>query len=98
MAPKAQAKKLVVARRRSPRPAAARRALKAQAEALLDVSSVRLEDDDPIPVYETCDTIRRKIRDILKKDGVTQAGYCRALAQATKTSTSRPRRCSSPGS
>ncbi|KUI55894.1 hypothetical protein VP1G_03335 [Cytospora mali] len=57
---------------------------KAQAEALFDVSSVHLDDEDPgpVPVYETCDTIRRKIRDVLKKDGVTQAGFCRALAQA----------------
>ncbi|ROV99433.1 hypothetical protein VMCG_06430 [Cytospora schulzeri] len=64
---------------------------KAQAEALLDVSSVHLEgeDIDRVPVYETCDTIRRKIRDVLKKDGVTQAGYCRALARAT-TALDRP--------
>lgn len=59
---------------------------KAQAEALLDVSSVPLEGDDgfgTVPVYETCDSIRRKIRDVLNKDGVTQAGFCRALAKAT---------------
>ncbi|KAK7748744.1 hypothetical protein SLS53_000767 [Cytospora paraplurivora] len=60
---------------------------KVLAEALLDVSSVYLpgEDAGRVPVYETCDSIRRKIRDILKKDGLTQAGFCRALAQATPT-------------
>lgn len=64
---------------------------KSQAEALLDVSSVHLEGEDagPLPVYETCATIRRKIHDMLKKDGVTQAGYCRALAQAS-TSLDKP--------
>lgn len=65
---------------------------KSQAEALLDVSSVRLEGEDlgPVPVYETCDTVRRKIRDVLKKDGVTQAGYCRALAGASPTTLDKP--------
>ncbi|ROW13161.1 hypothetical protein VPNG_04890 [Cytospora leucostoma] len=60
---------------------------KALAEALLDVSSAHLPGEDAgcVPVYETCDTIRRKIRDMLEKDGLTQAGYCRALAQATPT-------------
>lgn len=58
---------------------------KAQAETLLDVSSINLdgEETESVPVYETCDTIRRKVRDILKKDGVTQAGFCRSLAQVT---------------
>lgn len=60
---------------------------KALAEALLDVSSVYLPGEDAgcVPAYETCDTIRRKIRDALRKDGLTQAGLCRALARATPT-------------
>lgn len=54
------------------------------AEALLDVSGVTLPGEDlgTVPVYETCDGARRKIRDLLKKDGVTQAGFCRALGRA----------------
>lgn len=50
---------------------------------ILDVGHVQLpgEESGLVPVYETCDTIRRKIRDVLKKPGVTQAGFCRALGK-----------------
>ena len=51
----------------------------------LDVSGVSLDDEDEdgdIPVYDTCDTIRRKIRALLAKDGVTQAAFLRAIAAA----------------
>lgn len=34
-----------------------------------------------MPVYETCDSMRRQIRTLLKKDGVTQAAYLRAIAK-----------------
>jgi len=32
-----------------------------------------------VPVYDTCDTVRRKIRAHLRKDGVTQAAFLRAI-------------------
>lgn len=53
----------------------------------MDISSVQVdgEDDFSLPVYETCDTMRRKIRDVLKKDGLIQAGFCSAMAQAATT-------------
>ncbi len=49
----------------------------------LDISSVTdddLEYNDPQPVYETCNEIRRKIRAMLRKDGVTQAAFLRAIS------------------
>lgn len=36
-----------------------------------------------MPVYETGDSMRRQIRTLLKKDGVTQAAYLRAIANCT---------------
>jgi len=39
------------------------------------------EEQRAVPVYETCDTMRRQIRTVLKKDGVTQAAYLRAIAK-----------------
>ena len=48
----------------------------------LDVSGVELygEDEHEVRVYDTCDTIRRKIRATLAKDGITQAAFLRAIA------------------
>lgn len=57
---------------------------KKSAEALLDVSSITLPEEADgrlVPVYETCDSIRRQIRAILKKPGVTQVAFCRALGR-----------------
>jgi len=48
----------------------------------LDVSSVSLagEPTQSVRVFDTCDTIRRKIRAMLRRDGITQAGFLRAIA------------------
>lgn len=70
-------------------PASARKKIKsadkAKAESqLLEVpADVELEGEKEgeVPVYETCDTMRRQIRTLLKKDGVTQAAYLRAIAK-----------------
>ncbi|OCL14862.1 hypothetical protein AOQ84DRAFT_330342 [Glonium stellatum] len=50
-------------------------------DAVPDVSDIHLEgeEEDKVPVYETCDMIRRKIDQYLKKPGVTQASFCRDL-------------------
>lgn len=72
---------------------ALRSSVAASAASLLDVSMVRsidpsdpsADDDEfaePLPVFDTCDTVRRKIRAILKKDGVTQAAFLRAITAA----------------
>lgn len=58
---------------------------KAKAEShLLDVpADVKLpgEKQGDVPVYEKCDTMRRQICTLIKKDGVTQAAYPRAICQ-----------------
>lgn len=50
----------------------------------LDVSGIELdgEGEHAVPIYDTCDTIRRKIRAHIAKDGVTQAAFLRAVAAA----------------
>jgi hypothetical protein len=50
-------------------------------EKLLDTSGVELggEDDMGVPVFDTCDEIRKKIRALLAK-GVSQAAFARTLA------------------
>ncbi|KAK1757329.1 hypothetical protein QBC47DRAFT_458848 [Echria macrotheca] len=49
---------------------------------LLDVSGIHLEGEEfgTVPIYDTCDSVRRKIRAFLRRDGVTQAALLRALA------------------
>ncbi|KAK5112553.1 hypothetical protein LTR85_011245 [Meristemomyces frigidus] len=46
-----------------------------------DISAIRLEDEesDDVPVYESCDEVRKKIAAYLRKPGVTQAQFCRDL-------------------
>jgi len=64
---------------------AAKDAAKKATEALLDVSDITLEDEDPefeIPVFDTCDVVRRKIRTFLTKNSLTQAAFLRAIAVA----------------
>ncbi|KAK3335804.1 hypothetical protein B0T19DRAFT_436625 [Cercophora scortea] len=47
----------------------------------VDISDVYLEGEetDDVPVYDTCDEVRRKINAHLKKPGVTQAQFCRDI-------------------
>lgn len=49
----------------------------------LDVSGVELEgeNDESVPVYDTCDEVRRKIAAYLREPNVTQAGFLRELAK-----------------
>lgn len=51
--------------------------------AVLDVSDIELpgEDSDRVLVFDTCDTVRRKIRNFLVRPGMTQAAFLRALAR-----------------
>ena len=50
-------------------------------DAKVDISDVYLpgEEDNTVPVYETCNEVRRKIRAHLSKCGVTQAQFCRDI-------------------
>lgn len=71
-------------KKRKPGPSSAKKTDKQAAEALLDVSEVTLPGEAAgiqVPVYETCDSMRRNIRRLLKKPGMTQAAFCRALGK-----------------
>ena len=48
-----------------------------------DMTGVHLdgESDGDVPVYDTCDRVRRKIRAYLAEPSVTEAGFLRAIAQ-----------------
>ncbi|OTA86163.1 hypothetical protein M434DRAFT_400012 [Hypoxylon sp. CO27-5] len=49
--------------------------------ALPDISNIHLagEETDSVPVFDTCDEIRKKINAHLRTSGVTQAQFCRDL-------------------
>ena len=49
--------------------------------AVVDISDIYLsgEDDDDVPVFDTCDEVRKKIDAHLRKPGVTQAQFCRDI-------------------
>ncbi|EXK96063.1 hypothetical protein FOQG_03235 [Fusarium oxysporum f. sp. raphani 54005] len=65
------------------KPKKAKTAASAKAlEEVLDVSNVDPlpgEADGTVPIYDTCDEIRKKIRPMLAKEGMTQAAFIRAL-------------------
>ncbi|PQE30577.1 calcineurin is a calcium-dependent protein [Rutstroemia sp. NJR-2017a WRK4] len=48
-----------------------------------DVSGIHLdgEEDASVPIYDSCDEIRKKINAHLTHPGVTQAGFCREIAK-----------------
>ncbi|KAK8075895.1 hypothetical protein PG994_003167 [Apiospora phragmitis] len=56
-----------------------------------DISGIHLpgEDTDEVPVYETCDVVRRKIDDHIFHHRVTQAQFCRNIHAQLKS----PTRC-----
>lgn len=49
----------------------------------VDVSEIQLEgeDNDSVPIYDTCDDIRRKIAAYLREPNVTQAGFLREISK-----------------
>lgn len=60
---------------------------KASDVAKFDVSDVTLEEEargEMVPVYDTCDEVRRKIQAHLREPGVTQASFGRQIAKAHK--------------
>lgn len=65
---------------------AQKRAKKTQpsSPAAVDLSDVHLDGDEDgnVPVFETCDVVRKKIRAHLRKTGMTQAGFMREAAKA----------------
>jgi hypothetical protein len=49
----------------------------------MDVSNIHLDGEEhkDVPVYDTCDEVRKKIRAFLCQDGVTQAVFLREIAK-----------------
>ncbi|KAK5659992.1 hypothetical protein OQA88_13458 [Cercophora sp. LCS_1] len=73
---------------RTPSRKPASKTSKEAASELLDVSNVSIpledvdDDDNTVHVYDTCDTVRDKIRAFLAKDGISQAAFLRAIVTA----------------
>lgn len=57
---------------------------KADSAALKEVSAVQLdgEDDQSVPVYDSCDEVRKKINAYLRSANCTQAAFLREVASA----------------
>ncbi|KAK4647995.1 uncharacterized protein QC761_106230 [Podospora bellae-mahoneyi] len=78
----------------TPAPATASKAKPSAASSVPDISGIHLEgqETDSVPVYDSCDEIRRKIDLHLKKDGVTQASFHRDI-YAQLRGPSKPGKC-----
>jgi len=71
---------LLATKKAKPDPKDAKAILKDAAADLLDVSSIiQCDPDEEPPIYDTCDSIRRKICALLARDGITQATFLRAI-------------------
>ncbi|KAI9656403.1 MAG: hypothetical protein M1831_004655 [Alyxoria varia] len=48
-----------------------------------DLSGIHLdgEETDSVPIYDSCNELRRKISSFMRRDGVTQAAFMRALSE-----------------
>ncbi|KAM0440863.1 hypothetical protein ACHAPT_000165 [Fusarium lateritium] len=68
---------------KAPKPKKPKTAASAKAAAeILDVSGVDElpgEETGDVPVYDTCEEVRKKIRAILARDGITQAAFIREI-------------------
>ena len=55
---------------------------KKEEDGLTDVSAIHLPgaSTETVPIFNTCDEIRKKMRKLLAKPGVTQAAFSRALS------------------
>ena len=49
------------------------------------------EEDEEVEIYDTCDDVRKKIRDHLKQPGVTQASLSREFSELLPNSKVQPR-------
>ncbi|KAK8015100.1 hypothetical protein PG990_008396 [Apiospora arundinis] len=54
-----------------------------------DISDIHLqgEDTDEVPIFETCDVVRRKISEHLRTHGTSQAQFCRDIYAQLKSPT-----------
>jgi hypothetical protein len=65
------------------KPPKKKRSTEAVDDMKMDVSNIHLdgEEHEDVPVYDTCDEVRKKIRAFLCQDGVTQAAFLREVAK-----------------
>ncbi|KAF2744832.1 hypothetical protein M011DRAFT_488644 [Sporormia fimetaria CBS 119925] len=63
-----------------------------KSDPIRDLSSIHLdgEDEDRVPIFNTCDEIRRKISAYLGQPGITQAAFLRALAAQSHATPNPP--------
>ncbi|KAI9370817.1 hypothetical protein BJX61DRAFT_67558 [Aspergillus egyptiacus] len=56
---------------------------KLEVEQKYDVSSICLygEDEGDVPMFDTCDEVRKKIRAFLRKSGMTRTAFCREISK-----------------
>ncbi|KAF7959251.1 hypothetical protein EAE96_002765 [Botrytis aclada] len=56
---------------------------KAEEQKKFDVSAIKLDGESTtsVPVYDSCDEVRKKIRAYLREPGVTQAAFLREIAK-----------------
>ncbi|KAL2783404.1 hypothetical protein BJX66DRAFT_318569 [Aspergillus keveii] len=55
---------------------------KLETEQKYDVSSITLEGEEEgdVPVYDTCDEVRKKIRACLRESGMTKTAFCKLIS------------------
>ncbi|KAL4861413.1 hypothetical protein BDV12DRAFT_191096 [Aspergillus spectabilis] len=68
--------------RESKKPALSKKA-KLETEQKYDVSSIHLDGEEEIdvPVFDTCDVVRQKIRAFLRDSGMTKSAFCREISK-----------------
>ena len=66
---------------------------KAKHPAVADLGHIHLpgEEEESVPIYDTCDDVRKKINDHLKLPGITQAGFSRELSELMPSNKVQPK-------
>lgn len=74
---------LIEARLQGVKPPKKAKISKEEEEKKFDVSAIKLDGESTtsVPVYDTCDEIRKKISAYLREPGVTQAAFLREIAK-----------------
>ncbi|KAK4229182.1 hypothetical protein QBC38DRAFT_125217 [Podospora fimiseda] len=78
----------------TPAAASKKAAIAGSAPTAADIADIALEGEekDEVPIFDSCDEVRKKINAHLKKDGVTQAQFCRDVYAQLK-GPSKPGKC-----
>ncbi|KAI0887721.1 uncharacterized protein GGS22DRAFT_88365 [Annulohypoxylon maeteangense] len=61
-----------------------KKARKSDEKNVLDVDDIEMDGQNTqeVPVYDTCDEIRKKIRAFLRKPDISQAAFCQAISRS----------------